>query len=469
METPQDEYSFTYRRAVKPRNVIIIGAGVAGLSAGIALAQTGHSVTILERVPKISEAGAGLQLAPNATRILQRLGVLEEVMQHISVLSRVSIRRYDSDDELGSTPLMPSIGLRYGAPMGVIHRGDLQCVLLKAALQAGCRIRTSQVVVGVHPLFLPWVQVKDLRTNDFSWVIGNIVIAADGINSTVRKQLARVTGNIDLPLPAGDAAYRLLIPREKVKHDKTLLDMLDQNVAVRYMGPGGHVMAYPVKRNTAYNLVLLHPAKNAAQRDANTEDVWSTTGNRKAMLDFYKGWSPAIQAWLSHAEEGILEWTLDTYPAMPRWVRGSVGLVGDACHPMLPYVAQGAANAIEDAAVLAAALTCTSNVPLALRAYEAVRKERAEKIAASAASTGQSLHLADGEEQRKRDDAIRKAIVGDDRADRWCDNEWQDYMWANDVVKYTIENWTELAAKVEVEQSPAPDYNGSITEPIMKL
>ncbi|KAF3809053.1 FAD-dependent monooxygenase OpS4 [Colletotrichum gloeosporioides] len=435
---------FSSRRAVAPLNVIIIGAGIAGLSAGIALAQTGHSVTILERVPQITEAGAGIQLAPNATRILRRMGVIEEIMEHMSVLSRVSIRRYDSDEELGSSPLMPAIGIRYGEPMGVIHRGDLQRILLKAALESGCCIRTSQVVVGVHSRFLPQVQVRDALTGMFSWISADLVVAADGINSIVRKQLSTAAEFSDEPMPGGDAAYRLLVPREKIKHDSKLLQMLDQDVAVRYMGPGGHVMAYPVKRNTLYNLVLLHPAKETDQRDIASEDVWSTKAHRKAMLDFYNDWSPAVRAWLRHAEEEILEWRLDTYPAMPRWVRGNVLLLGDACHPMLPYVAQGAAMSIEDAAVLAAALTRTSNVPLALEVYETVRKERADRIAASAASTGRSLHLSDGPEQEKRDDAIRHAVVGGDREDRWCDNEWQDYMWATDVTRDTIENWEQL-------------------------
>ncbi|KAL5321366.1 hypothetical protein ACEPPN_009323 [Leptodophora sp. 'Broadleaf-Isolate-01'] len=158
------------------------------------------------------------------------------------------------------------------------------------------------------------------------------------------------------------------------------------------------------------------------------------------------------------SEEGeaeIMECALNAYSPLPTWVQGSVALIGDACHPMLPYIAQGAANGIEDAAVLAAALTCTSDVRLALGVFEAVRKERAEKIAASVSGTGKSLHLPDGPEQQKRDLAIREARrkqgAGEaDTGDKWRDQQWQLYMWGVDVMWETVEKWGELSAAVRV-------------------
>lgn len=210
-------------------------------------------------------------------------------------------------------------------------------------------------------------------------------------------------------------------------------------------------MAYPLRKNQLYNMVLLHPAK--ASEDA-TEDIWTTIGDKREILRFYNSWSPLVQKWLSYAEEEstgtIPEWTLNTCAPLPTWVRGNMALLGDSCHPMLPYVAQGAANAIEDAAAIAVGLTCTSDVPLALAVYEAVRKERAEKIAASAADTGRSLHLPDGPEQEARDEAIRNAGQAD-KADKWRDEEWQDYLWGVDVMRQTVENWAELSAAVRLQ------------------
>lgn len=300
----------------------------------------------------------------------------------------------------------------------------------------------------------PKVLVRLGQTGSCSWFTGDLVIAADGIKSVCRKQMATAGDylNNDRPYPTGDAAFRLLISRERVHHDPELLSMLNRDVAMRYMGPGGHVMAYPLKGNQMYNMVLLHPSKVT---DDVSADVWTTTGDRSAMLDFYASWSPMIRKWLSYSGEendkSILEWNLNTYPPLPTWIQGGVALMGDACHPMLPYVAQGAANGIEDAAVIAAALTCTSNVQLALFVYEAVRKERAERIAASASGTSRSLHLPDGPEQEERDMAIKSAgrIDGTKEvttADKWRDSEWQEYMWGVDVMRETIENWDQLSA-----------------------
>lgn len=266
--------------------------------------------------------------------------------------------------------------------------------------------------------------------------------------------MAIAGGHEDRPVPTGDAAYRLLIPKTKIEQHRALLEMIEKNVAVRYMGPGGHVMAYPLRHNTLYNLVLVHPTGAKQKKEplgggvrAHAQDSWTTKGDRKEMLDMYKGWSPAVRAWLEHADDEILEWDLYTHPPLPTWVRGSVALMGDACHPMLPYVAQGAASAMEDAAVLAAAFTCTSDVRLALAVYEKARKDRAEQIAASAAATREVLHLRDGPEQVQRDEAIRNAgLESGDSPEKWGNQKWQDYTWGHDVVKDTIERWHELVA-----------------------
>ena len=259
------------------------------------------------------------------------------------------------------------------------------------------------------------------------------------------------------PYPTGDAAYRLLISREKVQHDPELLAMMDQNVAMRYMGPGGNIMAYPLKGNKVYNMVLIHPSKATIDTE---EDVWRTTGKRKDMMTFYGSWSPLIRKWLRCAgeedEEAIPEWTLNLYPPLPTWIQGGIALIGDACHPMLPYVAQGAANGIEDAAVIATALNCTSSVPIALRVYETVRKERAEKIAASASETSRSLHLPDGPEQEKRDIMITAAGCKEepgvvDTADKWRDQQWQNYMWGVDVMRETVERCADFDLAVTRE------------------
>ncbi|KAM3426275.1 hypothetical protein NHJ13734_009549 [Beauveria thailandica] len=448
METLRDEYSGRRRQAVKSLNIIIVGAGIGGLTAGIALAQTGHCVTIFESVPEITDVGAGIQIAPNASRILHRLGVLQHVMERATVLERVSVRRYASDQEMATFPLMPANGIKYGAPMSVIHRGDLQNIMLAKALELGCLIFTNHRVIDVDPKFTPRVQVHQVTTDMTFWLSADLVIAADGVKSQVRRQIMNSKSYKDEPIPTGDAAYRLLIPRARVLDDPLALSMINENVAMRYMGPGGHVMAYPIRDNSLYNIVLLHPARSKAL----AEDVWTSKGSREDMFKFCADWSPAVRNWLTYADEEILEWTLYVYPHLPTWIQGSVALLGDACHPMLPYVAQGAANAMEDAAVLATALTCTSNVKLALNMYETVRKSRAEKIAASATATAYTLHLPDGPEQVARDQGLVNPGAAKRNSDKWSNLEWQDFMWGVDVMDATTRMWAELAKVLSLEK-----------------
>ncbi|ATY65866.1 Aromatic-ring hydroxylase [Cordyceps militaris] len=448
METIRDDFQGSDRRAVKALNIIIVGAGIGGLTAGIALAHTGHCVTIFETVSEITDVGAGIQIAPNAARILHRLDVLRDVMDHATVLERVSIRRYTSDEEMATFPLMPANGLKYGAPMGVIHRGDLQNILLNKALELGCHIFTNHKVIAVDPKFSAKVHVHDGTTGARFWLSANMVIAADGVKSHIRQQIMTSKGYKDEPIPTGDAAYRLLIPRNRVLDDPLTLSMMDKNVAMRYMGPGGHIMAYPIRGNSLYNIVLLHPAKS----ETLSEDVWTSKGSREDMLKFCAGWSPAVQKWLAHADEDVPEWNLYVYPDLPTWTQGNVALLGDACHPMLPYVAQGAANAMEDAAVLATALTCTSNVRLALKMYETIRKSRAEKIAASATATAYTLHMPDGPEQIARDQGLVSPGAAKHNPDKWSNVEWQDFMWGVDVTEVTIRMWMELAKVLSLEK-----------------
>ena len=156
------------------------------------------------------------------------------------------------------------------------------------------------------------------------------------------------------------------------------------------------------------------------------------------MMDFYRGWNDLVRDLLSYVPKGeINEWTLNSHRPLPRWIENECALIGDSCHPMLPYVAQGAAQAIEDTAVLTVSLSLADDVPTALGVYEAVRKSRGEAIQNSAATTRQALHLPDGPEQEKRD----KAIAGTGpNPDLWADHDWQDFMWGVDVMKDRLED-----------------------------
>ncbi|KAG9588546.1 FAD/NAD(P)-binding domain-containing protein, partial [Aureobasidium melanogenum] len=370
----------------------IVGAGVAGLSAAIGIKRAGHDPIVLERTKTIAEVGAGIQLAPNNMRLLDRYDVLPEILKYTTLLERTSIRRWKNNEELASAPLMPGVAKLYNSPIGAIHRGDLQRTLLEHAKMDGCDIRVNSRVIKVDDNFEAGVQLKD-----GSWVRGDLIIAADGIKSNIRHQVAAHHKHVDRATPTGDAAYRILVSRERMQRDPVTLDMISRNAAIRWMektGPHGHIVAYPIKNNNIYNMVL----------------------------------NPTVQRLLSYVPENeVIEWTLNSHRPLPFWHQNKVVLVGDACHPMLPYLAQGAAQAIEDAGVLQVVLNKSStDIGLAIKIYEQVRKARGEAVQASASEVRTALHLPDGPEQRERDYKIR--FAGQDKGnnpDLWADKDMQ--------------------------------------------
>lgn len=214
MEHFKDDLEWSGKGNISLR-IIIVGAGIAGLTAGIGLKRVGHDVTILEQVSEIAEVGAGIQMAPNNTRILGRFGCLEDIMKQTTLLEKNSLRRWKDNEELGTAPLMPQIGQRYHAPLGVIHRGDLQRILLEHAKKDRVDIQTGHHVAKADGNFEARVQLANGK-----WIEGDVVIAADGIKSGIRHQIASAHNHVDKSMPTGDAAYRILIPKEKMEHDE---------------------------------------------------------------------------------------------------------------------------------------------------------------------------------------------------------------------------------------------------------
>ncbi|KAJ5294076.1 salicylate hydroxylase [Penicillium antarcticum] len=434
MDTFQASFDWSFK-AKHPFKVIVVGAGIAGLTVALGLKKAGHEVLILERVHEIAEVGAGIQVAPNAARILGRLGLLSQVMERANVREQNSLRRYANNEELGTAPLMPQVGQKYNAPLAVVHRGDLQRILLEGVKATGIELRTSSRVIRAVDEFEASVQLESEE-----WISGDVVIAADGIKSDLRHQVASHHGHTDTCQPTGDAAYRIMIPKGMMQGDQRALDLLNHNVGMRWMGPGGHIMAHPTKNNTVYNMVLLHPQKLGTSN----EESWTSKGDKQEIISFYHDWGDLVRSLLSYVPDGeVMEWTLKSHRPLPSWLENRCVLMGDACHPMLPYVAQGAAQAIEDAGVLTCALSLTDSVPKALAVYELVRKERAERIQNSATVTRKALHLPDGAAQRKRDDAIHGSGK---TPDLWADPSWQDFMWGTDVMKDMVDKWDDLVA-----------------------
>jgi salicylate hydroxylase len=358
--------------------VIIAGAGVGGLTAALAIAQRGFSVVLFEQAEKLEETGAGIQLSPNASRLLIALGLEEQLRQHVARPAELRIMDAHGDRLLAMAPLGTAAEERYGAPYWVIHRRDLQAVLVKAVqahpnivLELGERVEDFALCESD-------VTVSTLAAHRRGEERGMALIGADGLWSSMRARLGHRTA----PRFAHHTAWRALV----------CADALASDICVPalhlWLGRDAHLVHYPVRRNTLMNVV-------AIMRDDWREPGWSAPGEPSQILTRYPAdaWPARARAILAAAQLWR-KWALyDRAPFLP-WGKGPITLLGDAAHPMLPYLAQGAAAAIEDAAVLARELAHRPTEPAsAMRLYERARHRRTARIQHAARRNGMIYHL----------------------------------------------------------------------------
>lgn len=293
-------------------------AGIGGLAAALALGKRGHDVHIIEFAPEISEVGAGIQVAPNMFRLLDRWGVGAKVRQTGVQLKAIHVLRWQSGALLGSVPINQEHGEQF-----VVHRADLQMALLDKALSLpNVRLQVNTKVENVQ--FSP----AAVLLNDGTTVHGDVVLGADGIKSMIR---ARVLGDEkDVAVPTGDAVFRVVLTKEILSGFPDLLPFIEEKKAIRWVGPGRHLIAYPVRNHEIYNMALSHPDRGRV------DESWTSVSSKKNLLAEYEGWDPNLIRLLDLVPEGeVLEWKLCMHAPLVRWVQGSCALLGDACHPML--------------------------------------------------------------------------------------------------------------------------------------
>jgi salicylate hydroxylase len=359
---------------------VIVGGGIGGLAAAAALRQQGWTATVIERVDQFGEVGAGVQLGPNATRVMARLGLGDALAEIAVAPEAVRFLRWADDDVLTEWPTIDQIPQRFGAPYYTLYRPDLIEVLKRAQPAEDLVLGTRVVDVTDHG------SGAQVTTEDGRRWAADLVLGCDGIHSTIRS---RTVGDVPARF-SGMCAYRALVPVDGA--DKTVRN---------WLGPGRHLIAYPVGRGARYlNLVCVVPAS-----DWRTES-WVAPGDPDDLRRHFRGWSPAVTALLDQVTGPVYRWALYDREPLSRWTTAATALLGDACHPMLPFLAQGAAQAIEDAAVLAECLGST-DVPAALLRYERVRLPRASRIQRMSWENNVAYHLPDGPEQRARDQAMR--------------------------------------------------------------
>ncbi|MEP4197758.1 MAG: FAD-dependent monooxygenase [Aliishimia sp.] len=363
-------------------SVAVIGGGIGGAAATLSLLYHGIDAHLFERGPNFSELGAGLQLSPNATRVLHQLG-LERALAACAVEPRAwRQRRWCSGETLSAAPLSVHMKARYGYPYYHILRADLLSVLTQAIpperVHLGYEMtELDQVPGGVE------VNFSDGRTLKYDAVIG-----ADGIRSRVCKSLFGDTS----PRYTGCIAYRGLIDAKMIG---TLNIPLETQV---WLGPGKHLVTYFVQGQKLLNFVAIMDQQKA------DHESWVKPGDVLNLRAEFMGWDPVVVNLLQAAHETVCGGIFDHHP-LRRWTKGNVTLLGDACHSIVPFVAQGAGQAIEDAAVLGRCLQATDFGTLAdgLATYERIRRRRTQKIWGVATGLKENLHLCDGPDQVARD------------------------------------------------------------------
>ena len=343
--------------------VLIAGGGIGGITAALCLLEAGHDVTVFERNLALTTVGAGIQISPNGVKVFERLGLKSELDAIAFRPQALEMRLGRSGLKLFSIPMREEALRRYGAPYYHIHRADLLSILSNTlpprALHLG-----KELASITHS--------RDAVTvvfDDGSKAWGDLLIGADGIHSRVREQLfgpaaPRFTGNV---------AWRLLVPASNLPKN------LIPPTATIWVGPGRHAVTYYLRRGELVNFVGI------VERSDWQNESWIERGDIKELAADFAFWSNPITALIAQAGEAY-RWALFDREPLAHWSQGHVTLLGDACHPMLPFLAQGAVMAIEDAWVLSRQLKLNKEIPAALTAYEAVRKPRTTRAQRGARS-----------------------------------------------------------------------------------
>ncbi|KAJ7173105.1 hypothetical protein C8R43DRAFT_1209402 [Mycena crocata] len=391
--------------AFVPLHFIIVGCGLGGLAAAHCLGRAGHKVTVFESAASIGEVGAGIQISPNLSRLLIRWGLGAE-LRRVSVKPQaITFRRYKTGHRVGWTKWGENMDRDHGAPYCHVHRADLLNMLFKLASPYMTLFLNSRVA-SLDP------HLGQVTLESGQSFRGDVILGADGVKSMIREV---VIGRPDKPIHTGDAAYRAIIPTSEMAKDPDLKPLVDHPEMTGWIGPGRHIMAYCIRGTEEYNLVMLHP-------DRGLREAYNVPASVHKMRADFAGWEPRVQKLLALVSRTLI-WPLFDRDPLDTWVHpsGKVALMGDACHPMLPYRAQGSAMAIEDAAILGvlfSRITSRRQIRPLLEAYQSLRYPRTTQTQIDSRANQKIFHLPDGPDQEARDLSMQEGMEDTLREER---------------------------------------------------
>jgi salicylate hydroxylase len=340
--------------------IAIAGAGIAGLTTALALLQQGFEVDVFEQASQMGELGAGLQISPNGSRVLLSLDLGEPLLACVCQARGKEIRMWDTGQRWKLFDLGDDCLARFGAPYWMVHRGDLHRVLLDAFEARSDRpVRLNARVVQARST----ASGVTFELNDGSQHSARALLAADGVHSVLREQLL----GEDKAQFTGLLAWRGLVPVERVS------EHLRAQVGTNWVGPGAHVITYPVRGGALMNVVGI------IEREGWRSESWTERGTHAELLQDFGHWHADVCELMSAIEQPF-KWALLGRAPQTGWAQGHIGLLGDAAHPTLPFLAQGANMAIEDAAVMARCLALDEPTEHALARFEKLRWQRTADI-----------------------------------------------------------------------------------------
>jgi salicylate hydroxylase len=352
--------------------ILIAGGGIGGLALGLALAKRDQPSVVLERQQDFAPLGAGIQIGPNGMRVLQALGIAEALRPYAGVPEAIVVHAGSSGRLLTQLPLGNWIANRHGAPYWVAHRGDLHRALLNAVTtDSRITVRTSFDVASIAQTGAS-VTATD---RSGATATGRALVGADGLWSAVRQSLP----GMPAPAFAGATATRTVISAAQAGR-------LALPVVGLWLNPQAHVVHYPVRGGSEIAVVVI-------AREAWQGREWDAEADAATLLAHLSSFHPSLTSVL-RGVSSWRKWALYTLPRLPAWTNGRVALLGDAAHPMLPYLAQGGALAMEDALVLADCVSASEDIPGALHTYSSLRRDRAHRVQAASVRQGRIYRLA---------------------------------------------------------------------------